>query len=85
MTITILYRYNDNDTTIITPHAPPNGTTYTTTYRLTAGEGMMLTRDGMDDAVGCVDTDVIDGWIEVAASGDALDDGAILSMLEDLL
>lgn len=60
----ILYRYKRSDGgTTISPNEP-QGTEYTTLFRIISDEGKVLT-DGTDFTTPCIDVDDVSGWYEV--------------------
>ena len=65
MEIRTLYRYERSGGGVtVSPVAPEKGVPYTEMYRVIAGEGMLVTRDGVE-TYSVVDTDTRDGWYEV--------------------
>lgn len=59
-----LYRYTRPDGGVsVSPIMP--GVEYTELVRIVADEGKLLTRDG-ENFTGCIDSDSVDGWYEVA-------------------
>lgn len=65
MEIKTLYKYDrGNGKITVSPNKPD--CEHTEMYRVIADDGMVVTRDN-ETFYGCVDTDTIDGWIEVEA------------------
>ena len=70
MTKVTLYKYvREGGGVTVTPEVPPEGTPYTTMWRIIADEGMLVTRDG-DGEYAVIDTDTADGWYEVPDPGE---------------
>lgn len=65
MEVKELYKYQRGDgvtiATLIKPEAE-----YTSHFRIVAGEGMVITKDG-ENLYGVIDTDSADGWYEIEA------------------
>jgi hypothetical protein len=58
-----LYKFQRKDGgTTVSPHKP--NCEYTTSYRLIADEGMMLTNDD-EHFYSVIDTDIVEGWREI--------------------
>ena len=63
MKINTVYKYKRNDGGITVSPDKPEGE-YTEAYRISADEGKVLTKDGIE-LYGVIDTDTTDGWYEV--------------------
>lgn len=63
MQIVPLYRYMRTDGGVTVSPSKPDGE-YTSMYRIIAGDGMLVTLDGID-TYPCIDTNVADGWYEI--------------------
>ena len=65
MQIKELYRYSrEGGGVTVSPEKPE--CEYEINYRIIADEGKLVTRDGVD-AFCCIDTDTAEGWIEIDA------------------
>lgn len=69
MTIKPLYRFTRPDSgTTVSPIKPTEGE-YTELYRIVAGEGKVVTKDGVH-RFSVIDTDSAEGWSEVEAANE---------------
>lgn len=65
MKIIDLYKYKrKNGGITVSPEKPDAGLSYARMYRVIAGEGMLVTRNGKE-GYAVIDTDKDEGWYEV--------------------
>lgn len=63
MIIINLYKYIDQNETVVSPEKPEEGTEYEEMFRLVAENGKMLTNDH-ENWYYVIDVDSSDGWVE---------------------
>lgn len=71
MTNKTIYRFEREPGKVTVTTKRPSSAGYQILHRLIADEGMLLTKDGIE--VCCIDTDEVEGWIEVPSPEEELE------------